>query len=224
MSEHVKSLNDKVPELDAKIVSYYKELAVVKAQLAKTPPARQTALKQKALQILKRKKMYEQQRDQVQTRAFNMDQAAFAFDSVKEAQDSVKVMKQFATQMKSAQKEIDLNELEDINDDMVDMLDEVNEMNELMSRDYGQFADVDEADLDAELAGLDDSVLDAELGDASATSSANANAMDEIATSDGRNEAARLPSLPSGSIYPSVPSGLPAAQSAPLPQQVPLRL
>jgi len=91
MDDHLKRLNDKVPELDAKIAACDKELGEIKAQLGRLRPAQQGPLKQKALNVLKRKKLYEGQRGQMQTRAFNLEQTQFAIDSVKEAQDHVQV-------------------------------------------------------------------------------------------------------------------------------------
>ena len=91
LDEHMKKLNDKVPELDAKIAACDKELLEIKQQMARLRPAQQGPLKQKALNILKRKKMYDQQRMQMQTRSFNLEQTQFAIDSVKEAVDHVQV-------------------------------------------------------------------------------------------------------------------------------------
>ena len=80
-----------MPELDAKIAACDRELAQLKTALARTKPAAQGSLKQKALSVLKRKKMYEAQRGSVQTRAFNLEQTQFALESVKGAQDHVAV-------------------------------------------------------------------------------------------------------------------------------------
>jgi charged multivesicular body protein 5 len=84
-------LNDRVPELDAKIAGCDKELLGIKQQMARLKPAQQGPLKARALAVLKRKKMYEGQRDSVQTRAFNLEQTTFALDSVKDAQEHVNV-------------------------------------------------------------------------------------------------------------------------------------
>jgi charged multivesicular body protein 5 len=43
------------------------------------------AVKQKALRVLKQKKLYESQRDQLMQQNFNMDQAIFASESLRDA-------------------------------------------------------------------------------------------------------------------------------------------
>ena len=54
-------------------------------------------------------------------------------------------------------KEIDLDELADLRDDMEDMKYESEEINEMMNMDFG--LDVDEDELDEELAELDDEMF-----------------------------------------------------------------
>ncbi len=54
-------------------------------------------------------------------------------------------------------KEIDLDELADLRDDMEDMKYEREEINEMMNMDFG--LDVDEDELDEELAELDDEMF-----------------------------------------------------------------
>ena len=54
-------------------------------------------------------------------------------------------------------KDINLDELEDLRDDMEDMKYESEEINEMMNMDFG--LDVDEDELDEELAELDDEMF-----------------------------------------------------------------
>lgn len=91
---HVTKLNSRTEDLDKKIAAADQELLQIKGQLAKTRlPAQQSSLKQRALQILKRKQMYTSQRDQMMQRAFNLEQTQFAIDSMKEAKDTIDVMR-----------------------------------------------------------------------------------------------------------------------------------
>lgn len=62
--------------------------------------------------------MYENQRDQLSAQAFNIDQTSFAIDTVKNTQTTVAAMKVAAKQLKTENKKIDLNELENMQDDM----------------------------------------------------------------------------------------------------------
>lgn len=54
---------------------------------AKGPTA--TNIKRRAMECLKRKKMYEQQRDQVAGQQFNIEQTSFAIDSIKDTATTV---------------------------------------------------------------------------------------------------------------------------------------
>jgi hypothetical protein len=101
---HVGRLNAKVPELDAKIAAIDREVMELKRKLAATrAPSQQTAIKQQAMTLLRRKKMYEGQRGSYQTRAFNMEQTQFALGMVKDAQEQATAVKFMAGQLKEEQ-------------------------------------------------------------------------------------------------------------------------
>lgn len=152
-----------MPELDGKIAECDRDLGLIKQQLAKCrTPAQQAPLKQRAMQVLKRKQMYTQQRDGVQTRMFNLEQTQFALDGMAEAKAHVDVMKAGVTQMKDAYKDLDLGEIEDLQEDMVDMLADTEEINEVLGRSYDTYNTVSEADLDSALADLDSELAGAE--------------------------------------------------------------
>lgn len=163
--------------------------------------------------ILKRKKMYENQRDGMMQRAFNMEQTQFAIDGMKEAKEHVEVMKAGIKDMKTMMTEMDLGEIEDLTDDMADMLADTNEINELLARSYDTYEAVDEKDLDAELAGLDDELG---LGDASAVGAgATASAAGASATAFGSDDGLAAYLAPSFAPSPSPASA--AAAYAPAP-------
>lgn len=104
LNVHIGNLSAKVPELDQKIAQIDAELVNIKKQLAAArTPGQQQQLKQKALGLLKRKKLYEQQRGSMQQRVFNLEQTTFAIDSVKQAQEHAAALKYAATELKSAQ-------------------------------------------------------------------------------------------------------------------------
>ena len=54
-------------------------------------------------------------------------------------------------------KDIDMDELEDLRDDMEEMKQESEEVNEMLNMDFG--CDIDEDELDQELAELDDELF-----------------------------------------------------------------
>ncbi|VDM61189.1 unnamed protein product [Angiostrongylus costaricensis] len=132
------SIEKKIAKLDGELVKLRDQMAKMREGPTKN------MLKQKALRILKQKRMYENQKGQLDQQAFNMDQSNFAIQGMK---DNQTMQKEF--------KKMDIDKIEDMQDQMEDMLDMNNEIQEAMSRQYDT-PDIDEADLEAELALLGD--------------------------------------------------------------------
>ncbi|CAM9160390.1 unnamed protein product [Chrysoparadoxa australica] len=153
-------VDGRVAALDAKIKGLDQELIRYKGALKKAKGSSATSIKRRAMETLKRKKMYEQQRDQLAGQQFNIEQASFAMDSIKDTQDTVSAMKAASKQacacMKKEFKKISIGEVEDMTDDLADMMEDMNEVNEALGRSYDVGEEIDEDDLDAELACLDD--------------------------------------------------------------------
>ena len=105
--------------------------------------------------VLKRKKMYESQRDNIANQQFNMDQQSFAIESLRDTALIMHTMKATVKTMKKEYKAVKIDKIEDLQDDLQDMMEDMEEVQELMGRSYLP-DDLDEGDLDAELAGLDD--------------------------------------------------------------------
>lgn len=66
--------------------------------------------------------MYEAQRDQMAAQAFNIDQTAFAIETVKSTQTTISAMKAASKTLKVEQKKINLSEIEDMQDDLAGTL------------------------------------------------------------------------------------------------------
>ena len=62
--------------------------------------------------------MYENQRDQLQSQQFNIDQTSFAIETVRSTQTTVSAMKAAAKTLKVENKKISLSEIEDMQDEM----------------------------------------------------------------------------------------------------------
>merc|ERR1712087_646083 len=84
-----------------------------------------------------------------------MEQIMFAQEGLKETADTVKAMKGANKELKKQFKSININEVEDLQDDMSDLLEQAEEVQNALSRSYNT-DDVDEADLEAELAAMED--------------------------------------------------------------------
>ncbi|VDN97184.1 unnamed protein product [Rodentolepis nana] len=115
-------------------------------------PAKRS-LKTKALNVLKQMKVLEQQRDMLYNQSFNMGQASFAIQNVKDTQTTVKAMKAGVKEFKKETKNMKIEDIEDINDDLFDMLDVNNEIGEALGRS-DIINTIDESELDAELEAL----------------------------------------------------------------------
>jgi charged multivesicular body protein 5 len=113
-----------------------------------------TAIKQKALKVLQRRKMYEGQRDQIQQQSWNMEQAAMMQDNLKNVMITVDTMKVTNKALKAQYGKINIDKIERMQDEMQDLMDIGNDINESISRSYDVPEDVDEAELDAELEAL----------------------------------------------------------------------
>ena len=118
---------------------------------------RLNTLKQKALQILRRRKMYDNQLGQVMNQQFNVDQVAFTAESIQDTMNTVQALKAANVAQKQQMKNFDQDELEDLFDDMADMMAESNEIQECMGRTYD--VDFDEAALMGELDELDEEIV-----------------------------------------------------------------
>lgn len=145
----VESIEVKLKRLDADLSRYKDQISKMRDSPAKN------SIKQRALHVLKQKKMYEQQRDQLMQQSFNLGQANFTIESLQETAKTVKIMKDAGKQMRREYKKLDISSIENAQDEMTDMMQDAAEIQEIMSRAYGLPEDVDEADLEAELEALE---------------------------------------------------------------------
>mmetsp|Transcript_16069 Transcript_16069/g.16200 ORF Transcript_16069/g.16200 Transcript_16069/m.16200 type:complete len:235 (-) Transcript_16069:162-866(-) len=155
LSEAGAGINTRIEGLDAKIKGLDNELRRFKEQLKSAKGPTKASIQKRAMETLKRKKMYEQQRDQMAAQSFNLDQTSFAIESIKDTQLAVSAMKTAAVTLKTETKKMNINEIEDFQDDLADMFEDMEEINEIMGRSYGTPA-IEDCDLEAELACLED--------------------------------------------------------------------
>merc|ERR1719486_291800 len=99
--------------------------------------------------------MYENQKNQTMQQQFNMDQIMFTQEGLKDTADTVSAMKDANKALKKQFKAININQVEDLQDDMSDLLEQAEEVQAALGRSYNT-DDIDEADLEAELAAMED--------------------------------------------------------------------
>jgi len=157
LDEATKNMDTRVSVFDEKIRKLDAELFQYKTSMQKTKPGTgpYNVLKQKALRVLKQKKMYEGQRDQMMNQSFNMEQANFAQQSMKDTVVTVSAMKSANVELKKQMKNISIDDVESMQDDLSDLLESNNEIQEALGRSYG-VGEVDESELEDELASLGD--------------------------------------------------------------------
>jgi charged multivesicular body protein 5 len=155
-------IGGRISTMDEKILGLEKELKVYKDKIkkAKTPAAKKQ-IQKRAMEVLKRKKMYEQQRDAASGQQFNIDQASFGLESAKASIETVAAMKYANSELKSTMKQhLNIDDVDDIAEDMAELMEDFNEINEALGRNFATPDDLDEADLDAELEMLGDELED----------------------------------------------------------------
>jgi charged multivesicular body protein 5 len=115
-----------------------------------------TSLKQRAMQVLKQKRMYEQQRTALMGQQFNIDQTRFAQDNMKDQLAMIGAMKETHVAMKEQFQEFSIEEIEDLHDDMADLMEDTQEINDILARSYGVPDEINEEDLEAEFGALEE--------------------------------------------------------------------
>ncbi|MEW5300667.1 MAG: hypothetical protein WDW38_005389 [Sanguina aurantia] len=146
-------MDEKIKALDMQLADFKKKMAATR------PGATMEGLKRRAIQVLKQKKLYESQREQLSGQQFNMEQTRFTVDSIQDTVSTVQALKSASKEMKTAfkkNKELDINYIDKMQDDMFDMMEMSREINDAMGRSYDVPDDIDESDLMAELDGLEE--------------------------------------------------------------------
>lgn len=182
------TIEDKIRKLDEQLLKAKENIKRMR------PGPSQDSAKKRALTILKQKRMYEGQRDQLYQQQFNLDQVAFTTESVKDTVTTVQAMKGAHKELKTAmkQKEFNIDKIEKMQDDMADLMDMQTDINEALGRTYDVPDEIDETDLMDELDALEaDLALEADTNTAEGVPSY-------------LQEASELPSAP-GEALPNAP-------------------
>jgi charged multivesicular body protein 5 len=151
-------LDARAASIDQKIKQIDQQLAKQREQIKKIRPGpSQDAVKRRALIILKQKKMYEHQRDQLYSQQYNVDSVAFATENAKATVDTVRAMKAASKELKTQfkQKEFDIDKIDSLNDQMADLLEYNEEVQEVLGQSYTTPEDIDEDGLMDELDALE---------------------------------------------------------------------
>jgi charged multivesicular body protein 5 len=143
------SIDKKIGRLDAELVKYKDQMKKMRDGPAKNQ------VKQKAMRVLKQKRMYENQREQLSNQSFNLEQQNFAIQSLKDTKTTVDAMKVGVKDFKQAYRHVNIDHIENMQDDLEDLMEQTNEIQEVMGRSYGM-PELDDDELEAELSALGD--------------------------------------------------------------------
>ncbi|KAE8224899.1 hypothetical protein CF319_g2273 [Tilletia indica] len=146
----------KIRKLDAELTRYRDQMKKMRDGPGKS------ALQQRAIRVLKQKRLYESQLTQLQQQAFNMEQATLTTDNLRNTMATVDAMQIANKEMRRTYGKIDLGKIERVQDEMEDLIEQANEVQETLGRTYGVPEEIDEADLQAELDALEDDFAEEE--------------------------------------------------------------
>ena len=152
-------MDKRLGQVDSRIQKIDDEMNKIREQIKRANPSQQGRLKKRAMQLLKQKRMYEGQRDQTESQIYNIEQVGFAIDSVKDTVEQVNCLKSATTSLKAEQKKLDIGKIDSMQDELQDMFEDNDEIQEILGRSYMMPDEIDDEDLDAELAGLEDDML-----------------------------------------------------------------
>ncbi|KAL0274520.1 UNVERIFIED_CONTAM: hypothetical protein PYX00_002620 [Menopon gallinae] len=158
LNDVISGVDSRADSIEKKVHALEQELKKYKDQMAKMRegPAKNN-VKAKALRVLKQKRMYENQLDNLRQQSFNMEQANYATQTLKDTHATVTAMKAGMKEMKKEFKKVNIDEIEDLQDNLADLLEQSDEVQEALGRSYGM-PEIDDDELAAELDALGDEI------------------------------------------------------------------
>ena len=160
LTDAIANVDGRGESIEKKIAKLEMELKKYKDQMKKMRDGpSKNMVKQRAMRVLKQKKMYENRLEGLRNQSFNMEQANFGTQQLKDTKTTVDAMKLGVKEMKKEYKKVDIGKIEDVQDELEDMLEMAGEVQDVLGRSYGLPEDVDEDDLEAELDALGDDFL-----------------------------------------------------------------
>ena len=118
-----------------------------------------------ALMALKRKKMYESQREHTRGARFNLETQILTIENANINLETLNAMKVGSSTMKNIHGEMNIDKVDDTMDDIREQMDLANEISSAISNPLGLDTGIDEDELAAELEQLEQAELDATLLD-----------------------------------------------------------
>ncbi|KAG8928308.1 hypothetical protein FRC03_000825 [Tulasnella sp. 419] len=156
LSDAIAATDARIGTIEVKVKKLDAELSRYKEQMSKmrNGPGKE-AVQRRAIAVLKQKRMYEGQIQQLQQQTFNMESAAMTTENLRNTMATVDAMKTANVEMRKQYGKIDIDKIESIHYDMEDLIEQANEIQESLGRSYGVPEEIDEDELQAELDALE---------------------------------------------------------------------
>ncbi|GJJ07527.1 hypothetical protein Clacol_001729 [Clathrus columnatus] len=156
LADAVSSIDARTQSIEVKIRKLDAELGRYKDQMSKmrNGPGK-NAVQERAIRVLRQRKLYEAQIAQLSQQSFNMESATLATENLRNTMATVKAMEQANKELKKQYGKVDIDKIESVHLDMEDLLEQANEIQESLARSYAVPDEIDETELQAELDALE---------------------------------------------------------------------
>ncbi|CCK72578.1 Vps60p KNAG_0K02150 [Huiozyma naganishii CBS 8797] len=158
MSQAQESLQARVSRLDTEVSQLNMQLQGIQRRLQSSGASvgGQRALRQQAMKLLAKRRRLEQMRDSLDAQEWNMQQAQMTSETLQNTAVTVTAMQRSNAALKQQYGKIDLDKLEDLQDEMQELVARGDELQSALAMgNPAEIDDLDEDELDAELAALE---------------------------------------------------------------------
>lgn len=138
----------KISRLDAELGRYRDQMKKMREGPGKS------AIQQRAIRVLRQKRMYEAQMEQLVQQSFNMEQSVMVTENLRNTMATVDAMQQANKNLKKTYRNVNIDKIEQIQDEMEDLMEQSGALQETLARSYATPDDIDETELEAELEAL----------------------------------------------------------------------
>eukprot|EP00735_Rhodelphis_limneticus_P008270 TRINITY_DN2114_c0_g1::TRINITY_DN2114_c0_g1_i1::g.12780::m.12780 TRINITY_DN2114_c0_g1::TRINITY_DN2114_c0_g1_i1::g.12780 ORF type:complete len:260 (+),score=62.55,sp/Q5XGW6/CHM4B_XENLA/41.05/3e-34,Snf7/PF03357.16/5.1e-45,Snf7/PF03357.16/7.7e+03,MutS_III/PF05192.13/0.37 TRINITY_DN2114_c0_g1_i1:99-782(+) len=119
--------------------------------------------KRQALMCLKRKKVYEKQQEQLSNAQFQLEQQIMVLENVNIQKDVFSAFSEGARAMQRVNKDLSIDKVDEIMEDVREQMDVAQEISNALAEPMGFGQDLDEDELEAELAELEGEIVDEQM-------------------------------------------------------------
>ena len=174
----------------------------ISTELEKARAFNRSGNKRAALQCLKRKKLYESQCEVVANQQLKLQEQIIALEGSKATAETFNALKSGAGAMKQLAKETDVDKVDKVMDEISDQTEKMRQVNEALGQQVGYAAELDEDELEAELAELDaldveDALLQKEIEE-----------LEPGFTTQSKEEVVVMPDVPKMKPVPKMPANV----------------